>query len=35
MLLDTLNEKAWKDFLNEFNQKVGREAKMEDFKEEL
>ena len=35
MFLDTLDEKAWQDFLNEFNQRVGRETKLEDFKEEL
>ena len=33
--LDTLDEKAWKDFLSEFNQKVGREAMMGDFQEGL
>ena len=35
MFLDTLDEKAWQDFLSEFNQKIGCEAKLEDFKEEL
>ena len=35
MFLDTLDEKAWQDFLSEFNQRVGRETKLEDFKEEL
>ena len=35
MSLNTLDEKAWQDFLSEFNQKVGRDAKLEDFKEEL
>ena len=30
-----LDEKAWQDFLSEFNQRVGRETKLEDFKEEL
>ena len=33
--LDTLDERAWQDFLSEFNQRVGREIKLEDFKEEL
>ena len=35
MFLNTLDEKMWQDFLSEFNQKVGRQAKLEDFKEEL
>ena len=35
MFLDMLDEKAWQDFLSEFNQRVGRETKLEDFKEEL
>ena len=35
LFLDTLDEKAWQDFLSEFNQRVGRETKLEDFKEEL
>ena len=35
MFLDTLDEKAWQDFLSEFNQRVGRETKLEQFKEEL
>ena len=35
MFVNTLDEKAWQDFLIEFNQKVGREAKLEDLKEEL
>ena len=30
-----MNEKAWQDFLSELNQRVGRETKLEDFKEEL
>ena len=35
MFLNTLDEKAWQDFLSELNQRVGRETKLEDFKEEL
>ena len=35
IFLDKLDEKAWQDFLSEFNQKVGREAKLEDFEREL
>ena len=35
MFLNTLDEKAWQDFLSKFNQKVGCEAKLKDFKEEL
>ena len=35
MFLDTLDENLWQDFLSEFNQKIRREAKLEDFKEEL
>ena len=33
--LHTLDERAWQDFLSEFNQRAGRETKLEDFKEEL
>ena len=33
MFLDTLHEKAWHDFLSEFNRRVGSETKLEDFKE--
>ena len=35
MFLDTLDKKAWQDFLSEFNQRVGIETKLEDFKEKL
>ena len=28
MFLDTLDEKAWQDFLSDFNQRVGRETKL-------
>ena len=35
MFLDTLDEKAWQDFLSEFNQRVGRANKLEHFKKEL
>ena len=35
MLLNTLDEKAWQDFLSEFNQRVKSETTLEDFKEEL
>ena len=35
MFLNTLKEKAWQDFLREFNQRVEGEAKLDDFKEEL
>ena len=35
MFLDTLDEKAWQDFLSEFNQRVWSETTLEDFKEEL
>ena len=35
MFLSTLDEKAWLDFLSEFNQKAETEATLEIFKEEL
>ena len=35
MFLDTLDEKSWQDFLSEFNQKVGLEAILDDFKREM
>ena len=35
MLLNTLDEKAWRDFLSEFDQIVKSETTLEDFKEEL
>ena len=35
MFLNTLDEKAWQDFLSEFNQIVGSETKLDDFKEEF
>ena len=35
MFLDTLDKKAWQDFLSEFNQRVGIETKLENFKEKL
>ena len=35
IFLDTLNEKAWREFLSEFDQKVKSETTLEDFKEEL
>ena len=35
MFLDTLDEKAWREFLSEFNQKVKSETTLEDFKEVL
>ena len=35
IFLDTLDGRAWQDFLSEFNQRVGRATKLEDFKEEL
>ena len=35
MFLNTLDEKAWQDFLSGFNQKVERKVKLDDFKEEL
>ena len=33
MFLDTLDQKVWQDFLSQFNQKVEREVKMDEFKE--
>ena len=35
ILLNTLDEKAWRDFLSEFDQRVKSETTLEDFKEEL
>ena len=35
MFLNTLDEKAWRDFLSEFDQRVKSETTLEDFKEEL
>ena len=35
MFLSTLDEKAWREFLSEFNQKVESDITLEDFKEEL
>ena len=35
MFLNTLDEKAWREFLNEFNQRVKSGTTLEDFKEEL
>ena len=35
MFLNTLDEKAWREFLSEFNQKVKSETTLEDFKEVL
>ena len=35
MFLDTLDEKAWQAFLNEFNQRVESKAKLDELKEEL
>ena len=35
MFLGTLNEKAWREFLGEFNQKMESEITLDDFKEEL
>ena len=35
MFLNTLDEKAWRDFLSEFNQRMKSETTLEDFKEEL
>ena len=34
-VLNTLDEKAWQDFLSEFNQKVERKVKLDGFKEDL
>ena len=35
MSLDTLDEKAWQDFLSEFNQRVNSKTTLEDFKKEI
>ena len=35
MFLGTLDEKAWQDFLSEFNQEMKSETTLDDFKEEL
>ena len=35
MFLNTLDEKAWRGFLSEFDQRVKSETTLEDFKEEL
>ena len=35
MFLNTLDEKAWQDFLSEFNQKVEHKVNLDDFNEEL
>ena len=35
MFLNTLDEKAWQDFLSEFNQRLKSETMLEEFKEEL
>ena len=35
IFLSTLDEKMWLEFLSDFNQKAGTEAKLESFKEEL
>ena len=35
MFLNTLDEKAWRDYLSEFNQRGKSETTLEDFKEEL
>ena len=35
MFLITLDEKAWREFLSEFDQRVKSEATLEDFKEVL
>ena len=35
MFLNKLDEKAWHDFLGDFNQRVKSETKLDDFKEEL
>ena len=35
MFLDTLEEKTWREFLNEFDLKAKSETRLEDFKEEL
>ena len=35
MFLETVDEKAWQDFLSEFNQEMKSETTLDDFKEEL
>ena len=35
MILNTLDEKAWQDFLSEFNQRVKSKTTLEDFKKEM
>ena len=35
MFLGTLDEKAWQDFLSDFNQEMKSETTLDDFKEEL
>ena len=35
MFLNTLDEKTWREFLSEFDQRVKSEIALEDFKEEL
>ena len=35
MFLGTLNEKAWRDFLSEFNHETKSETTLDNFKEEL
>ena len=35
MFLGTLDEKAWREFLSEFNQETESETTLDDFKEEL
>ena len=35
MFLNTLDEKAWREILSEFNQEAETEARLESFKEEL
>ena len=35
MFLNTLDEKAWREFLSEFNQKKKSETTLEDFQEKL
>ena len=35
IILETLDERAWQDFLSEFNQEMKSETTLDDFKEEL
>ena len=35
MILNTLDARAWREFLSEFDQRVKSETTLEDFKEEL